>query len=50
LNYRRPPLRRRGNPDEGYSLESLRARACQIYEIIDNILNEIKWIRNEKID
>jgi hypothetical protein len=49
LNYRRPPIRRRGDPDEGYSLKSLRRRACQIYEIIDNILNEIKRIRNEEI-
>lgn len=49
LNYRRPPIRRRGDRDEGYSLKSLRRRACQIYEIIDNILNEIKWIRNEEI-
>jgi hypothetical protein len=42
LNYRRPPIRRRGEPDEGYSLKSLRRRACQIYEIIDNILDEIQ--------
>jgi hypothetical protein len=41
LNYRRPPIRRRGEPDEGYSLKSLRRRTCQIYEIIDNILEEI---------
>lgn len=41
LNYRRPPIRRRGAPDEGYSLRSLRHRACQIWEIIDNILEEI---------
>lgn len=39
LNYRRPPIRRRGDPDEGYSLKSLCRRACQIYEIIDNLLN-----------
>jgi hypothetical protein len=49
LNYRRPPIRRRGDPDEGYSLKSLQRRACQIYEIIDNILNEINRIRNEEI-
>ena len=49
LNYRRPPIRRRGDPDEGYSLKSLRSRACQIYEIIDNLLNEINRIRNEKL-
>jgi hypothetical protein len=50
LNYRRPPIRRRGDPDEGYSLKSLRSRACQIYEIIDNLLNEINRIRKEEID
>lgn len=49
LNYRRPPIRRRGDPDEGYSLKSLRRRACQIYEIVDNILNEINRIRNDEI-
>ena len=41
LNYRRPPIRRRGETDEGFSLQSLRHRACQIWEIIDNILEEI---------
>jgi hypothetical protein len=49
LNYRRPPIRRLGDPDEGYSLKSLRRRACQVYEIIDNILNEINRIRKEEI-
>lgn len=49
LNYRRPPIRRRGDSDEGYSLKSLRRRACQLYEIIDYILNEINRIRNEEI-
>lgn len=49
LNYRRPPIRRRGEPDEGYSLKSLGRRACSIYEIIDNLLNEINRIRNEGV-
>ncbi|WP_319405771.1 hypothetical protein [uncultured Desulfosarcina sp.] len=49
LNYRRPPIRLRCDPDEGYSWKSLRRRACQIYEIIDNILNEINRIRKEEI-
>jgi hypothetical protein len=48
LNYRRSPLRQRGNPDEGYSLKSLRRRSCQIYEIIDNILDEI-YRRRQRI-
>ena len=41
LNYRRPPIRRRGAPAEGYSLQSLRRRPCQIWEIIDKLLDEI---------
>ena len=41
LNYRRPPLRRRGAPDQGYSLQSLRRRACQIWGVIDKLLDEI---------
>jgi hypothetical protein len=45
LNYRRPPIRRRGAPNEGYSLESMRRRSCQLYEIIDSTLNEIYQIR-----
>jgi hypothetical protein len=45
LNYRRPPIRRRGAPDEGYSLKSMRDRACQIWEIIDRNLDEIDRLR-----
>jgi hypothetical protein len=45
LNSRRPPFRRRGDPNEGYSLKSLRSRACEIYEIIDKALDEIYRIR-----
>jgi hypothetical protein len=41
LNYRRTPIRRRGAPDQGYSLQSLRRRACQIWEVIDSLLDEI---------
>ena len=41
VDYRRPPLRIRGKPCEGYSLKSLRRRSCQIYELIDNALNRI---------
>ena len=50
LNYRRPPIRHRGETDEGYSQKALRRRSCHIFEIIDNILNEINRIRNEEID
>jgi hypothetical protein len=45
LNYRRPPIRRRGAPNEGYSLKSMRDRACQVWEIIDRNLDEIDRLR-----
>jgi hypothetical protein len=41
LDYRRPPIRQKGQPDEGYSLKSMRRRRCQLFEVIDNILDEI---------
>jgi hypothetical protein len=41
LNYRRPPIRRRGETDEGYSLKSMRKRSCQLFQIIDSTLDEI---------
>ena len=41
LNYRRPPIRLRGETDEGYSLISMRKRRCQLLQIIDNAINEI---------
>jgi hypothetical protein len=49
LNYRRPPIRKRGEQDEGYSAKSLRKRACQIYEIIDNTLDQIHQVRKNII-
>ena len=33
VDYRRPPIRIRGKPCEGYSLGSLRRRSCQIYDL-----------------
>lgn len=41
LNYRRPPIRIRDDPHEGYCLKSLRSRAYQIYEILDRISEQI---------
>ena len=41
VDYRRPPIRIRGKPCEGYSLRSLRRRSCQINGLIDNTLNRI---------
>ena len=31
MNYKRPPIRRRGESDEGYSLKSMRRRSCQLW-------------------
>ena len=47
VDYRRPPIRIRGEPEEGYRRKSLRRRRCQIYELIDNTLNEINRIRKQ---
>jgi len=41
LDYKRPPIRQKGQPDEGYSRKSMRHRRCQLYEAIDNIYDEI---------
>ncbi len=41
LDYKKPPIRQEGQPDEGYSLKSLKSRYCQLYEAIDNIYDEI---------
>jgi hypothetical protein len=49
LNYRRPPIRRRGETDDGYSLRSMRRRSCQLYEIIDSTLDEIYRIRKKTV-
>lgn len=47
VDYRRPPIRIRGEPEEGYSRKSLRRRRCQIYELIDNTFNKINMIRGQ---
>jgi len=49
LNYRRPPIRRRGETDEGYSLKSMRKRSCQLFQIIDYTLDEIHRIRKNTV-
>jgi hypothetical protein len=49
LNYRRPPIRRRGETDEGYSLKSMRKRSCQLFRIIDYTLDEIHRIRKNSV-
>jgi hypothetical protein len=49
LNYRRPPIRRRGETNEGYSLKSMRKRSCQLFWIIDGTLDEIHRIRKNTV-
>ncbi len=45
LDYRRPPIRIKVEPNEGYSMKSMRKRREVLYETIDNLLDEINRIR-----
>jgi hypothetical protein len=45
LNYRKPPIRI-NEPNQGYTLESMRQRRDELYEVFDRILDEIHEIRN----
>lgn len=45
LNYRRPPIRIRDDPNEGYNVKSLRNRACRIYGILDQLSEQINQKR-----
>ena len=49
LNYKKSPIRHRGETDEGYSLKSMRKRSCQLFRIIDNTLDEIHGIRKNTV-
>ena len=49
MDYREPPVRQRGQPNEGYSLKSMRNRSCQLFQIIDNTLDEIYRIRKNTV-
>ena len=49
LDYRRPPIRMIYEPEEGYSLKSMRRRALEIYEVLDSIMDEIDRLRKELI-
>lgn len=47
LDYRAPPIRKLYEPEEGYSLQSMRRRALEIYEVLDSIMDEIDQLRKE---
>ena len=47
LDYRMPPIRMIHEPEEGYSLTSMRRRALEIYEVLDRIMDEIDQVRRE---
>jgi hypothetical protein len=49
LDYRAPPIRMLYEPEEGYSLRSMRRRALEIYEVLDGIMDEIDRLRKELI-
>lgn len=44
-DYRKPPIRI-NKPNQGYSLESMRQRRGELYELFDRILDEIHEIRS----
>ena len=52
LDYRKPPVRLRQEPDEGYSLDSMRRRKKELLRLINRIRKEIEVRRNqiEKIE
>lgn len=50
LDYKRPPLRLRGEPEEGYSLSSLRKRREEITKVLDRVLVDIERARKRIMD
>jgi hypothetical protein len=46
LDYTRPPIRIIYEPEEGYSLKSIRRRGCKLYEVLDAVSDEIDRLRN----
>jgi hypothetical protein len=49
LDYRAPPIRMLYEPEEGYSLRSMRRRALELYEVLDGVMDEIDRLRKELI-
>jgi hypothetical protein len=49
LDYRAPPIRMIYEPEEGYSLQSMRHRALELYDVLDGVMDEIDRLRKELI-
>jgi len=50
LDYRMPPIRMLYEPEEeGYSLRSMRRRALELYDVLDNVMEEMDRLRKELI-
>ena len=47
LDYRMPPIRMIYEPEEGYSLRSMRHRALDLYDVLDDVMDEIDRLRSE---
>jgi hypothetical protein len=45
LDYRHPPIWMIYEPEQGYSLKSMRRRGCQLYEVLDAISDKIDRLR-----
>ena len=46
LDYQRPPIRMIYEPEQGYSLKSMRRRYCQLCDVLDPISDEIDRLRS----
>ena len=42
-----PPIRMIYEPEEGYSLQSMRHRALDLYDVLDGVMDEIDRLRSE---
>ena len=47
LDCRMSPIRMIYEPEEGYSLQSMRHRALDLYDVLDNVMDEIDRLRSE---
>jgi hypothetical protein len=47
IDYRMPPIRMIYEPEEGYSLRSMRHRALDLYDVLDGVIDEIDRLRGE---
>jgi hypothetical protein len=48
IDYRMPPIRMIYEPEEeGYSLQSMRHRALDLYDMLDGVMDKIDRLRSE---